>query len=65
MLDNTIYRTKSGAYCISSVESLINGWVAERERGTDRTKYQTFKPEERFKYVNVDRLGQLIKNMKS
>ena len=47
------------------LRALINGWLAEREKRNGQNNTQTFKPEERFKYVNVDRLDQLIKNMKS
>ena len=73
MLDNTIYRTKSRQPTVSALlRALINDWLAARERrnGQNNTQAnalpgQSFKPEERFKYFNVDRLNQLINNTKS
>ena len=54
------------------LRALINGWLAARERrnGQNNTlanalSGQSFKPEERFKYLNVDRLSQVINNTKS
>ena len=54
------------------LRALINGWLAARERRNGQNNIQanalpgqSFKPEERFKYVNLDRLSQLIKNTKS
>ena len=54
------------------LRALINDWLAARERrnGQNNTQAnalpgQSFKHEERFKYVNLDRLSQLIKNTKS
>ena len=54
------------------LRALINDWLAARERrnGQNNTQAnalpgQSFKPEERFKYFNVDRLSQLISDTKS
>ena len=50
----------------------INDWLAagQRRNGQSNTQAsaipgQSFKPEERFKYVNLNRLNQLINNTKS
>ena len=54
------------------LRALINGWLAARERrnGQNNTQAntlpgQSFKPEEQFKYLNVEKLSQRINNMKS
>ena len=54
------------------LRALINGWLAalEKRNGQNNTQAnalpgQSFKPEERFKYFNVDRLSQLISDTKS
>jgi hypothetical protein len=54
------------------LRALINGWLAARQRrnGQNITQAnalpgQSFKPEERLKYLNPDRLSQLINNTKS
>ena len=53
------------------LRALINDWLAEERRnGQNNTQAnalpgQSFKPEERFKYVNLNRLNQLINNTKS
>ena len=54
------------------MRALINDWLAARQRrnGQNNTLAnalpgQSFKPEERFKYVNLDRLSQVINNTKS
>ena len=72
MLDNTIYRTKSSSLLYHSVEISINDWLAagQRRNGQNNTQAnalpgQSFKPEERFKYLNPPRLSQLINNTKS
>ena len=54
------------------LRALINSWLAahERRNGQINTQAnalpgQSFKPEERLKYLNVDRLSQEINNAKS
>lgn len=54
------------------LRALIKGWLAarEREKGHNNTQAnavsdKSFKPEERFKYVNFDRMGQMMNNTKS
>lgn len=54
------------------LRALINGWLAAQERrnGQNNTQAialpgQSFKPEERFKFLNLDRLSQLINSTKS
>jgi hypothetical protein len=54
------------------LRALINSWLAARERRNGQINTQanalpgqSFKPEERLKYLNVDRLSQEINNAKS
>jgi hypothetical protein len=54
------------------LRALINSWLAARERRNGQINTQanalpgqSFKPEERLKYMNVDRLSQEINNAKS
>lgn len=54
------------------LRSLTNGWLAarERENGLNNTQAnavldKSFKPEERFKDINYDRMNQMINNAKS